>query len=85
VLGKPAAPFFEAALAAVGSTADESLMIGDDIRGDIGGALACGIKGLLVRTGKFRDADLQAEIKPHGVLDSIADLPRWRRDSFGFG
>ena len=83
VLGKPAAAFFEAALGAVGSTAEESLMIGDDIRGDICGAQACGIKGLLVRTGKFRDSDLQAGIKPHAVLDSIAGLPRWWRESFG--
>jgi phospholysine phosphohistidine inorganic pyrophosphate phosphatase len=29
-------------------------MIGDDIQNDIGGAQACGIRGVQVRTGKFR-------------------------------
>ena len=29
-------------------------MIGDDIVSDVGGAQACGIRGLQVRTGKFR-------------------------------
>lgn len=29
-------------------------MIGDDIVSDVGGAQACGIRGVQVRTGKFR-------------------------------
>lgn len=77
VLGKPARPFFEAALTALGSTAADTLMIGDDIRSDIAGAQAAGLKTLLVRTGKFRAADLDTEIRPDGVIDSIADLPAW--------
>ena len=52
-------------------------MIGDDIRGDIGGAQSAGIRGLLVRTGKFRPRDLPGEIQPDGVIDSIASLPEW--------
>jgi hypothetical protein len=52
-------------------------MIGDDIRSDIAGAQAAGLKTLLVRTGKFRPADLETEIRPDGVIDSIADLPAW--------
>lgn len=77
VLGKPAAAFFEAALQAVGAPAGETLMIGDDIRGDVGGAQQAGMRGLLVRTGKFRDTDLAGDIRPDAVLDSIADLPVW--------
>lgn len=80
VLGKPAWPFFEAALAAVGSNAEETLMIGDDIRADIGGAQSCGLQGLLVRTGKFQDKDLKVGIKPVAVLDSVANLPQWWRE-----
>ncbi len=52
-------------------------MIGDDIVGDIGAAQTCGIRGIQVRTGKFRETDLNGEIKPFAVLDSIADLPAW--------
>jgi ribonucleotide monophosphatase NagD (HAD superfamily) len=83
VLGKPAPPFFEAALAGLGAAPDEALMVGDDIRGDIGGAQTAGIRGLLVRTGKFRETDLGGPIRPDAVIGSIADLPDWwaRRDA----
>jgi len=29
-------------------------MVGDDIVSDVGGAQACGIRGVQVRTGKYR-------------------------------
>jgi phospholysine phosphohistidine inorganic pyrophosphate phosphatase len=77
VLGKPAAAFYETALALLGCGAGEAVMIGDDIRGDIGGARALGIDAVLVRTGKFRPADLDGDIQPTAVLDSVADLPAW--------
>jgi phospholysine phosphohistidine inorganic pyrophosphate phosphatase len=83
VLGKPAAPFFEAALAMLGTSASETLMIGDDIRGDIHGAQAAGLKGALVRTGKFRPEDLRLGALPDGVLSSIAELPIWWEATHG--
>lgn len=81
VLGKPAAAFFQSSLDLLGVDAEQALMIGDDIRGDIGAAQACGIRGMQVRTGKFRDADLHGEIVPDVVLDSFADLPEWWQQS----
>ena len=77
VLGKPAVPFFETALQEIGVSASETLMIGDDIRSDIDGAQQLGIRGLLVKTGKFRAADLKGQIQPAAVLESFADLPGW--------
>ena len=78
VLGKPARPFFETALTRLGVSANETMMIGDDIQGDVGGAQAAGLKGALVRTGTFRERDLKGDIRPDVVLDSFADLPeRW--------
>ena len=77
VVGKPARAFFSASLASIDCKADHALMIGDDIVGDIDAAQKCGIRGIQVRTGKFREADLGGEIKPFAVLDSIADLPAW--------
>ena len=35
-----------------------------------------GLKGVLVRTGKFRPADLESGVTPAAVIDSVADLPR---------
>lgn len=77
VLGKPAREFFEAGLARLGCAAAEAVLIGDDIVGDVQGAQRAGLRGLLVRTGKFRAADLEGEIRPDAVLDSLADLPAW--------
>jgi HAD superfamily hydrolase (TIGR01458 family) len=77
VMGKPARAFFDTALSMLGCMASECLMIGDDIRGDIAGSQACGIKAALVRTGKFSESDLQSDIVPDLLLDSIRDLPAW--------
>ena len=57
------------------STAD-LVVVGDDVRTDVEGAQAAGARGVLVRTGKFRLADLdEQDVQPDRVLDSIADLP----------
>jgi phospholysine phosphohistidine inorganic pyrophosphate phosphatase len=77
VLGKPSAAFFSVALTKINCAADETIMIGDDIVGDIDGAQQAGLFGILVRTGKFRKQDLEGAIKPGAVLDSIASLPSW--------
>jgi HAD superfamily hydrolase (TIGR01458 family) len=77
VVGKPAAAFFEAALARLQCDAQHSFMIGDDINADIDAAQRCGIRGIQVRTGKFREADMNGPVQPFAVLDSIAELPDW--------
>lgn len=81
VFGKPATPFYQAAIEKLGLSAKDVVMIGDDIESDVGGAQTSGLKGALVRTGKFRPADLLGTIRPDFVLDSIADLPScWNRE-----
>ena len=77
VCGKPAAPFFQAAAVKLGFDPAEILMVGDDIEVDVGGAQRAGLRGALVRTGKFRPADLMRATKPDFVLDSIVALPAW--------
>lgn len=76
VFGKPAPAFFQAATAKLGLPPEDVLMIGDDIDADVGGAQRSGLQGVLVRTGKFRPADLDGPVRPHFVLESIAELPR---------
>jgi len=76
VIGKPTAAYFEAALAELDAAPGDAVMVGDDVEADIGGAKRIGMKGVLVRTGKFRPAALrEADPQPDAVIDSIADLP----------
>jgi ribonucleotide monophosphatase NagD (HAD superfamily) len=78
-LGKPSREFYASALNKLGFNANETVMIGDDIKGDIEGAQNAGINGLLVRTGKFQASDLEKGIRPYDVIDSIVELPAWWR------
>lgn len=78
VVGKPTAAYFEAALAEVNAMPAEAVMVGDDVEADIGGAKAIGMRGVLVRTGKFRPATLrEADPQPDAVVDSIVDVPSY--------
>lgn len=76
ILGKPAATFFNVALASMRIDADSAVMVGDDIESDVGGAQRAGIRGVLVKTGKYRDdARARSSVAPDAVIESIADLP----------
>ena len=76
LVGKPAPAFFQAALTGLGVSPSEAAVIGDDLESDVGGAQAAGMRGILVRTGKFRPQELAASsIRPDAVLDSLAQLP----------
>ena len=78
VLGKPSTAYFEAALGALDADARMTWMVGDDIEADIGGAQAHGMRTVLVRTGKFRpDAVEAGNVRPDGIVSSIAALPDW--------
>lgn len=77
VLGKPAAEFFQAAADRLGLPNREILLVGDDIETDIAGAQSAGMQAALVRTGKFRELDLEGPVKPDAVLASVAELPAW--------
>lgn len=75
VTGKPSREFFDAALDAIGADADDTIMIGDDIEADVGGAIESGLRGVLVRTGKYREETLASSgVQPTAIIDSIAEL-----------
>ncbi|MEU1180251.1 HAD-IIA family hydrolase [Streptomyces sp. NPDC005820] len=77
VTGKPSPAFFAAALRRLGTGADTTLMVGDDIESDVLAAQRAGITGVLVRTGKYLpQTHRTASGTPDHVLDSFADLPR---------
>jgi len=73
-VGKPARAFFLAAMADMG--AERGVMVGDDVEADVGGAMAAGLAGVLVRTGKYRQDALNARVTPTAIVDSIRDVPR---------
>lgn len=80
IIGKPAADFFNIALDDMGLKSEEVAIIGDDIDVDIGGGQQAGLKGILVKTGKYRQAYAQASaVKPDLIINSIADLPKIMR------
>lgn len=78
LFGKPAADFFAAAVASLGCAPGEAAMVGDDVESDVAGALAAGLHGVLVRTGKYRDGDEEAiDPPPSAVVDDLAAAVDW--------
>ncbi len=58
-----------------GARRREAAVIGDDLESDVAGAQAAGLRGILVRTGKYRPEELErSPIRPDAVLGSIAEL-----------
>ncbi len=76
ICGKPSSEFFEMAIERLGTPAGRTAMVGDDIVNDVLGAHEAGLIGVLVKTGKFRPADLERiDRAPDHQIDSISDLP----------
>jgi HAD superfamily hydrolase (TIGR01458 family) len=75
LMGKPSPEFFRLALNDVGASPEDAAMIGDDIMTDVGGAQRLGMKGILVKTGKYReDLAKSSGVTPDLTLESIASL-----------
>jgi len=75
IIGKPSADFFQIALDDMGLTSTETVIVGDDIDVDMAGGQGVGLKGVLVRTGKYRQAYVDAStVKPDFTIDSVVDL-----------
>jgi len=76
LVGKPSRALFEAAARSMDLALADVAMVGDDLRADVAGAQALGIRAILVRTGKFRQAELEgSEVRPDAVVDSLSSLP----------
>lgn len=77
-LGKPSALLFRSLAQEAGVRMEEMVMVGDDAEFDASGAVALGMAGVLVRTGKYRPGDEdRVHPAPTGVIDSLAELPAW--------
>lgn len=80
ILGKPSTDFFHGICKALDVLPEHTLMVGDDIESDIGGAHQAGLKTVLVQTGKYRAEFVKQIAKQKGInadimIPSVADLP----------
>lgn len=74
ITGKPDKTFFDQVVASTGVPATQCLMIGDDVRGDVEGAINAGLQAALVRTGKFKPRDEKILPDTAWILDGIQKL-----------
>lgn len=74
-IGKPDKSFYLAAIQKIGLNANELLMIGDDIIGDIQGAKEAQLTAIQVQTGKFRkELTKTATIQPDIIIPNFNAL-----------
>ena len=77
MIGKPSPEFFRAALGSLGVRPEEGAVVAADVEADVGGGQAIGLRGVLVKTGKFRADDLaHSTVRPDAVIESLAEISR---------
>lgn len=76
-IGKPNKYIFQIILETMPVDKSNVLMVGDKIATDILGAKNVGLKSVLVKTGEFKETDLNSNIKPDYIFDSIKDVARF--------
>ncbi len=75
LMGKPEPVMFQVALERLGTTPDQTLMVGDRLETDILGADRAGLRTALVLSGISTRADIETtQIVPDGVFDNLAGL-----------
>ncbi|GAP13871.1 haloacid dehalogenase superfamily, subfamily IA, variant 1 [Longilinea arvoryzae] len=80
---KPAARIFEMALEEMKAIPEESLMVGDLLQADVVGAHNQGMRAVWIarRVDTPENRALAGQIKPDGIIESLAELPplveRW--------
>ncbi|MCW8329056.1 TIGR01458 family HAD-type hydrolase [Photobacterium sp. SDRW27] len=73
IVGKPSVEFFAQVVASTAAPAEETLMVGDDVFGDVEGALNAGLQACLVKTGKYQPGDEHLVDKPFRCVDSVVE------------
>ena len=72
-MGKPSIDFFRQVAASTRVKINESLMIGDDVFGDIDGAIKSGMQACLVKTGKYQMGDENLISGKFACVDSVVE------------
>ena len=73
-IGKPNKYIFEMTLDTLAVDRKNVLMVGDRVATDIIGARAAGIKSILVKTGEFKECDLDGAVQPDYIVDSVKQI-----------
>ncbi len=73
-IGKPNKYIFEVTLDTLAVDRKNVLMVGDRVDTDIIGARAAGIKSVLVKTGEFKECDLNGDVQPDYIVDSVREI-----------
>ena len=77
-LGKPSPLLFDLIAREAGVAREAIVMVGDDAEVDVAASMALGMKGVLVRTGKYRPGDeAKAATVPTAVVAGIESLADW--------
>jgi len=76
-IGKPSKGIYDMSLLTMDLPRSSVLMVGDRVDIDIAGAKAAGIESVLVKAGEFQASDLDGEIQPDYVIDSVGDLAKF--------
>ncbi len=76
-IGKPNKYIFEVTLDTLAVDRKNVLMVGDRVATDIIGARAAGIKSVLVKTGEFKESDLNGDVQPDYILDSVGEIEKF--------
>ena len=76
-IGKPNKFIFEVTLDTLEIDRKSVLMVGDRVATDISGARASGIKSVLVKTGEFKECDLDGDVQPDFIVDSVREIEKF--------
>jgi HAD superfamily hydrolase (TIGR01458 family) len=78
LFGKPSPDFFGTAVDDLGCCASNVVMVGDDAEADVEGAISAGLRGILVRTGKYRPGD-ESKLRsaPDYVAENLREATQW--------
>ncbi len=73
-IGKPNPFVFELTLRSMDLDKSQVVMVGDRVQTDVKGAKNNGICSVLLRSGDFRESDLDGSLQPDFIFDSIRDI-----------
>jgi HAD superfamily hydrolase (TIGR01458 family) len=73
-IGKPNSYGFELAVESMGLDKRSVIMVGDRVPSDVKGAKGFGIRSVLLRTGEFKESDLDGGPTPDFIFDSIEEI-----------